>query len=109
MHRTINQTFSPFSGCIPVLRMLFSIRPFRSFSSIERKSRLSAVVSKLNSKRTNSWKLEELAIWRITAAIVLEPPLGLRKLVERVHGCVAVCVVDAGVATFAVQTCGPCR
>jgi hypothetical protein len=45
MQGTITQTFESLSRGIPILRMLLSIRPFRCISSIEKKGRLSSIVS----------------------------------------------------------------
>jgi hypothetical protein len=66
----------------------------------------------LNGEGSACRKLEELASrwWEgVTAAIMLEPPLGLRKLVQWIYCCVGIRIVDGGVTPLAVHACSPCR
>ena len=73
---------------------------------------LGTVVCELDSEGPAGWQIQDVSCSRgsgITAAAVLEPPVRLREVVERVDGEVGVAVVDCRIVTAkAVHSLHPC-
>ena len=88
----LNAAF-PYAAAIPVFRVVATIGPLRGILATVGQVCKRLVVTQLDGEGAAGGDVEEDTLWRrggVAASVVLEPPLLLRQVVQRIHWRVAV-------------------